>query len=202
MKCARQAFDIRDCVAQDLHLGQPLVWVARRAAFERLEGLKTLAPRRRCSRMVAAFGGAVGVSRLAFARLAGLCKQRPRLVVPAGRAHMFVLARAWGPGAPLQGSASVPPASGERAHVHEARIQVLEEAQIRGVETRVIIEVIRCKVAVEPSGPVKSTSRSGGDSSSISRRGAAVLAFAQPQRQRQARNLLRFWSPGNERAKH
>lgn len=37
--------------------------------------------------------------------------------------------------------------------MHEARVQILEEAQVRGVETRVIVEVVRCgKVAKRAVG--------------------------------------------------
>lgn len=84
-----QGLDVADSVAQDLHLGQPLVGVGRRAALQGLEGVVDLAeppalPQR--GRLPP-----VCVGRLPLAGLAGPEQAAARLVVPAGGADVLVV---------------------------------------------------------------------------------------------------------------
>lgn len=84
-----QRLDVADGVTQDLHLGQPLVGVRRRAALQGLEGVVDLAeppalPQR--GRLPP-----VRVGGLSLAGLAGPEQAAARLVVPAGGADVLVV---------------------------------------------------------------------------------------------------------------
>ena len=84
-----QRLDVADGVAQDLHLGQPLVGVGRRAALQGLEGVVDFAeppalPQR--GRLPP-----VRVGGLPLAGLAGPEQAAARLVVPAGGADVLVV---------------------------------------------------------------------------------------------------------------
>lgn len=84
-----QRLDVADGVAQDLHFGQPLVGVGRRAALQGLEGVVNLAeppalPQR--GRLPP-----VRVGGLPLAGLAGPEKAAARLVVPAGGTDVLIV---------------------------------------------------------------------------------------------------------------
>lgn len=84
-----QGLDVADGVAQDLHFGQPLVGIGRRAALQGLEGIVDFAeppalPQR--GRLPP-----VRVGGLPLAGLAGPEQAAARLVVPAGGADVLVV---------------------------------------------------------------------------------------------------------------
>ncbi len=84
-----QGFDVADGVAQDLHLGQPLVWVGCRAALQGLEGVVDFAE----PPALPQCGGLppVRVGGLPLAGLAGPKQAAARLVVPAGSADVLIV---------------------------------------------------------------------------------------------------------------
>lgn len=149
-----QGLDVADGVTQDLHLGESLVRVRRRAALQRLERVVDFAeppplPQRRRF-------APVRVGGLPLAGLAGPQQAAARLVVPAGGADVLVVLvvvhveeRGWGGGGGGRGAWGGRGRGGgggvvgfQQAHMHQSGVQVLEEVHVAGVEARIIIEII------------------------------------------------------------
>lgn len=147
-----QGLDVAYGVAQDLHLGQPLVGVGRRAALQGLEGVVDLAEPPalpHCGRLPP-----VRIGCLPLAGLAGPQQTAARLVVPAGGADVLVVlplgmvveVQQGGRGGGGGGRGGCGRGGGvvrlQQAHMDQPRVQVLEEVHVAGVEAGVVIEII------------------------------------------------------------
>lgn len=122
-----QGLNVTDGVSQDLHFGQPLVWVGGRAS---LEGLKSIVDFSQSSPLTHGGGfAAVCISCFSFAGFARPQQAPAGLVMPAGRPDVLVLDVVMFVGL-------------KQAHVDEPGVQVLEKVHVVGVEAGVIVEII------------------------------------------------------------
>lgn len=126
-KQALERLNVADGIPQDIHFGQPLVWVSRRTSLQCLEGVVHLA--QSPSFPHGSRFPAISIGGLPLAGFAGPQEAPAGLVVPARCPDVLVLF-------------VMVVVRLEETHMNESRVQVLKEMHVAGVEARVVVEVI------------------------------------------------------------